>query len=171
MSFIFDFCVGVIFANKAKAQNCKNCSNAKISVFTVLKIIATRFLYSRWCISWLQSHMTLYWYIVLLIRGVTLFQVVYLTATFPYVVILLLLTKDVTLFQVVYFTATFPYVVIVVLLIRGVSLFQVVYFTATFPYVVIVVLLIRGVTLDGAADGIVYYLVPKFSRLKDSQVF
>lgn len=47
---------------------------------------------------------------------------------------------------------------------------QVVYFTALFPYVLLIVLLIRGLTLDGAADGIAYYLSPKMDRLADSGV-
>ena len=47
---------------------------------------------------------------------------------------------------------------------------QVVYFTATFPYVVLTILLIRGVTLEGAMDGIIFYVSPDFSRLTDSQV-
>lgn len=47
---------------------------------------------------------------------------------------------------------------------------QVVYFTATFPFVMLFILFIRGVTLDGAADGITYYLNPDFSRLADAQV-
>jgi len=46
----------------------------------------------------------------------------------------------------------------------------VVWFTALFPYVVLAILLVRGVTLDGAEDGIKYYLTPNFTRLQDSGV-
>ncbi|XP_078594952.1 sodium- and chloride-dependent creatine transporter 1-like isoform X1 [Branchiostoma floridae x Branchiostoma japonicum] len=48
---------------------------------------------------------------------------------------------------------------------------KVVYFTATFPYVMLTVLLIRGVTLDGAADGLFFYLNPDWERLKDHKVW
>lgn len=47
---------------------------------------------------------------------------------------------------------------------------QVVYFTATFPYLMLVILLVRGITLPGAYEGVVYYLKPDLSRLKDPQV-
>ena len=47
---------------------------------------------------------------------------------------------------------------------------QVVYFTAIFPYFVLFALLIRGVTLDGAYDGIMFYLKPDFSKLVTPQV-
>ena len=48
---------------------------------------------------------------------------------------------------------------------------QVVYVTATAPYVLLTVLLIRGLTLDGAMDGVMWYITPDFTRLAEPQVF
>lgn len=48
---------------------------------------------------------------------------------------------------------------------------KVMYFTATSPYILMLVLLIRGVTLDGAADGLKYYLIPDWSKLLRRQVW
>ena len=49
-------------------------------------------------------------------------------------------------------------------------LLQVVYVTATFPYIVLVILLIRNSLLDGAIDGIKFYIIPDFEKLKDFKV-
>ncbi|XP_041808355.1 sodium- and chloride-dependent neutral and basic amino acid transporter B(0+) [Chelmon rostratus] len=59
-------------------------------------------------------------------------------------------------------------------LIRGIkSSGKVVYFTATFPYVVILILLIRGVTLEGARDGIEFYIGSQsnLTKLTEAQVW
>ncbi|KAM9813741.1 sodium- and chloride-dependent neutral and basic amino acid transporter B(0+)-like [Neosynchiropus ocellatus] len=59
-------------------------------------------------------------------------------------------------------------------LIRGIkSSGKVVYFTATFPYVVILILLIRGVTLEGARDGIEFYIGSQsnLTKLAEAQVW
>ncbi|XP_068171434.1 sodium- and chloride-dependent neutral and basic amino acid transporter B(0+)-like [Antennarius striatus] len=59
-------------------------------------------------------------------------------------------------------------------LIKGIkSSGKVVYFTATFPYVVILILLIRGLTLDGARDGIEFYIGSQsnLTKLTEAQVW
>ncbi|XP_054280657.1 sodium- and chloride-dependent creatine transporter 1-like [Macrosteles quadrilineatus] len=48
---------------------------------------------------------------------------------------------------------------------------KVVYFTAIFPYFMLTALLIRGVTLDGALQGLEFYLKPNFSKLTEAQVW
>ncbi|CAG7726590.1 unnamed protein product [Allacma fusca] len=48
---------------------------------------------------------------------------------------------------------------------------KVVYFTATFPYLMMTILLIRGLTLNGAWEGIRYYLTPDYSALFKGQVW
>ena len=45
------------------------------------------------------------------------------------------------------------------------SLLKVVYVTSTLPYVVLLALFIRGVTLEGAIDGIIYYIKPDLEKL------
>ncbi|KAM7401916.1 hypothetical protein PAMP_017193 [Pampus punctatissimus] len=65
-------------------------------------------------------------------------------------------------------------IIVAAALIRGIkSSGKVVYFTALFPYVLIMVLLIRGVTLEGATDGIAYYIGSQsnWSKLTEPEVW
>ncbi|KAJ8042618.1 Sodium-dependent serotonin transporter [Holothuria leucospilota] len=48
---------------------------------------------------------------------------------------------------------------------------KVVWVTATLPYICLVVLLIRGVSLQGAGQGITYYLKPRWELLLDAGVW
>ncbi|XP_030623973.1 sodium- and chloride-dependent GABA transporter 1-like [Chanos chanos] len=48
---------------------------------------------------------------------------------------------------------------------------KVVYFTALFPYVVLLALFINNVRLPGAWDGIVFFLRPKWHKLREIQVW
>nr|WLN44333.1 NTT1 [Sinonovacula rivularis] len=48
---------------------------------------------------------------------------------------------------------------------------KVVYVTALFPYVLMAILCVRGVTLPGAMDGIKFYLLPNFEKIKESSVW
>ncbi|XP_074640098.1 sodium- and chloride-dependent creatine transporter 1-like [Tubulanus polymorphus] len=66
----------------------------------------------------------------------------------------------------------FVWILVYLCIFRGVKWTgKVVYFTSLFPYVVLTALLIRGVTLDGALDGIIFYLKPDFSSLLIPQVW
>ncbi|KAL4622400.1 sodium- and chloride-dependent neutral and basic amino acid transporter B(0+) [Arapaima gigas] len=65
-------------------------------------------------------------------------------------------------------------------LLTGAALFKgikssgkVVYFTATFPYVVLFILVVRGLTLDGARDGIEYYIGSQsnLTKLAEAEVW
>ncbi|KAK2587415.1 hypothetical protein KPH14_003129 [Odynerus spinipes] len=45
------------------------------------------------------------------------------------------------------------------------------YFLAIFPYVVLIALLIRAATLDGAVDGILFFITPKWDMLLKPEVW
>ena len=45
---------------------------------------------------------------------------------------------------------------------------QIIWFTALFPYVILSVLVVRAVTLDGATEGLLYYVTPNFDLLLTS---
>ena len=63
------------------------------------------------------------------------------------------------------------WIIICAILIRGVtSSGKVAYFTALFPYFVLVILRGRGASLQGAADGILYFITPKWEKLLDIKV-
>uniref|UniRef100_H2ZHW6 Transporter n=1 Tax=Ciona savignyi TaxID=51511 RepID=H2ZHW6_CIOSA len=66
------------------------------------------------------------------------------------------------------------WIVVFYSLIKGIkSSGKVVYFTALFPYVVLLILLIRGATLEGAYDGVQYYIGSQsnLEKLKDAEVW
>uniref|UniRef100_A0A8C4XCD8 Transporter n=1 Tax=Erpetoichthys calabaricus TaxID=27687 RepID=A0A8C4XCD8_ERPCA len=66
------------------------------------------------------------------------------------------------------------WIIVVAALFKGIkSSGKVVYFTAIFPYVVLIILLIRGVTLEGAREGIEYYIGTHsdISKLSDAEVW
>ncbi|KAI1902894.1 hypothetical protein AGOR_G00021010 [Albula goreensis] len=48
---------------------------------------------------------------------------------------------------------------------------KVVYFTALFPYVILVALLINNVQLPGALDGIRFFIIPEWEKLKSVEVW
>ncbi|XP_064641024.1 sodium-dependent noradrenaline transporter-like [Lineus longissimus] len=51
------------------------------------------------------------------------------------------------------------------------SMGKAVWVTATMPYIVLLVLLIRGLMLEGAVEGIAYFIVPRMERLHEQQVW
>ncbi|XP_055688296.1 sodium-dependent nutrient amino acid transporter 1-like [Lutzomyia longipalpis] len=64
------------------------------------------------------------------------------------------------------------WILIVVIISKGVqSSGKVSYFLAIFPYIVIITLLIRAATLEGARDGIIFFIRPQFSELIKPKVW
>ena len=58
----------------------------------------------------------------------------------------------------------------IIIIFISVIMLQVMYFTVPAPYVLMLILLVRGATLEGAIEGIKFYLVPDFSKLLEFQV-
>ncbi|XP_057323724.1 sodium-dependent nutrient amino acid transporter 1-like [Microplitis mediator] len=57
-------------------------------------------------------------------------------------------------------------------LVRGVkSSGKAAYFLALFPYVIMIALLVRAVTLEGARDGIIFFIKPNWAKLFDPSVW
>lgn len=66
----------------------------------------------------------------------------------------------------------FAWIIAYACVVRGVkSSGKAVYFTALFPYVVLTALLIRGATLEGAKEGIMLYITPKWELLLDASMW
>nr|XP_033802608.1 sodium- and chloride-dependent neutral and basic amino acid transporter B(0+)-like [Geotrypetes seraphini] len=66
------------------------------------------------------------------------------------------------------------WIIVAASLIKGVkSAGKVVYFTATFPYIMLTILLVKGITLEGAWDGINFYIGKQsdITKLKDAEVW
>lgn len=57
-------------------------------------------------------------------------------------------------------------------IVRGVkSSGKAAYFMALFPYIVLITLLVRAVTLDGAVNGIIFFLRPQWAELLSPKVW
>ncbi|KAK2169497.1 hypothetical protein LSH36_9g04017 [Paralvinella palmiformis] len=66
----------------------------------------------------------------------------------------------------------FCWILIAICLSKGVKSFgKITYVTTLFPYVILTVLLVRVLLLDGAVDGILYYITPDFKKLLTATVW
>lgn len=45
------------------------------------------------------------------------------------------------------------------------------YFLAVFPYIVLIILLIRSATLEGAMDGMLYFITPEWDKIFEAKVW
>ena len=69
-------------------------------------------------------------------------------------------------------TLLLAWLIVALVLTRGVkSIGKAVYVTAIFPYVILLVMFVRGVCLEGASDGIYFYITPRWEKLLEIQVW
>jgi len=69
-------------------------------------------------------------------------------------------------------TCALVWTVVFFALLKGVSsLGKVMYFVTTFPYIMMTAFVINGAMLEGAGDGIKYYLTPDWEKLQEPQVW
>ena len=59
-----------------------------------------------------------------------------------------------------------------IVLLNGIkSSGKVAYFLAVFPYLVLIILLIRAMTLEGAMDGVRYFIIPEWEKLFEAKLW
>lgn len=59
-----------------------------------------------------------------------------------------------------------------IVLLNGIkSSGKVAYFLAVFPYIVLIILLIRAMTLEGALDGVRYFIIPEWEKLFEAKLW
>ncbi|XP_065093534.1 sodium-dependent nutrient amino acid transporter 1 isoform X1 [Ochlerotatus camptorhynchus] len=64
------------------------------------------------------------------------------------------------------------WIIIFLVLVRGVkSSGKAAYFLAIFPYVVMIIILIRALTLEGAIDGVIFFIKPQWGELLNPKVW
>lgn len=62
--------------------------------------------------------------------------------------------------------------IIGLVLIKGIqSSGKAAYFLAVFPYIVLIILLIRSATLEGAINGILYFIIPDLNKIFDAELW
>uniref|UniRef100_T1GP88 Sodium-dependent nutrient amino acid transporter 1 n=1 Tax=Megaselia scalaris TaxID=36166 RepID=T1GP88_MEGSC len=68
-------------------------------------------------------------------------------------------------------TLFLTWVIVLMAIIKGVrSSGKASYFLAIFPYIILIILLIRAVTLEGALEGILFFIKPQWDKLLSPQV-
>lgn len=58
------------------------------------------------------------------------------------------------------------------ILVKGIkSSGKATYFLAVFPYIVLIVLLVRSATLEGAIDGMLYFIIPEWDKVFEAKLW